>query len=74
MKIHSRHTHLLFSIVMTMIVACIVTCVLTAVNHGFTDFLANWMRSFVIVWVVAFPSVFFVAPPVLRWVQKLTAP
>jgi len=53
MKIHPRYSHLLFSLIVTLIVACIVTCVLTAVNHGFTDFVSYWMRSFVIVWVVA---------------------
>jgi hypothetical protein len=71
MKIHPRHSHLVFSLIMTMIVACIVTCVLTAVNHGFADFISNWARSFVIVWAVAFPSVFIIAPPVQRWVQRM---
>jgi Protein of unknown function (DUF2798) len=71
MKIQPRHSHLVFSLIITMIVACIVTCVLTAVNHGFTDFISNWARGFVIVWVVAFPSVFIVGPPVQRWVQRM---
>ncbi len=72
MKIHLKYSHLVFSLIMSVIVASIVTFVLTAVNHGFADFIPNWAHNFIIVWVVAFPSVFLVAPQVHRLVTRLT--
>ena len=58
---------------MSMIVAFIVTGVLTAVNLGYANFILNWTRNFGIAWAIAFISVLVIAPPVSRWVQRLTA-
>jgi len=73
MKLSARHTHLLFSLITSMIVACIVTFVLTVVNHGFQNFFMSWERSFVVAWMAAFPSVLLIAPRVRKLVQRLTA-
>jgi Protein of unknown function (DUF2798) len=71
MKINPKYFHLVFSFVTSLIVAGIVTFVLTAINHGFTDFIPNWVHNFIIVWVVAFPSVFIVAPQVQRLLKRM---
>lgn len=73
MKFHPRHSHWLFSLIMSMIVAGIVTGVLTAANHGYQDFFPSWEHSFFIAWAIAFIAVFFVAPQVRKLVQRLTS-
>jgi len=72
MKVHPRHTHWIFSLIMSMIVAGIVTAVLTAVNHGSQDFVWSWEHSFIIAWAIAFLAVLLIAPQVRKLVQRLT--
>lgn len=73
MKFHPRHTHWLFSLIMSMIVAGIVTGVLTLVNHGDQDFILSWEHSFIVAWAIAFVAVLLVAPQVRKLVQRLTS-
>ena len=73
MIIHHRHAHPLFSLLMSMIVAFIVTAVLTDVNFGFQNFIANWARSFLIAWPIAFFAVLMISPRVHKLVKWLTA-
>jgi hypothetical protein len=73
MKIHPRHSHLLFSLTTSMIVAGIVTCVLTAVNFGYTDFVWHWSKSFLIAWPIAFLAVFFISPRIHRLIKRIAA-
>lgn len=74
MKIHPRHTNLLFSFVMLLSMAFIMSGVLTAIFDGFTNFIASWMFGFSIAWPIAFPAVLLIAPRVRRLVQQLTVP
>jgi uncharacterized membrane protein YhdT len=73
MKLHPKHSHWLFSLIMSMIVAGIVTSVLTVVDHGYKDFMPSWEHSFVIAWAIAFLAVLLVAPQVRKLVQRLTS-
>ena len=73
MKFHPRHSHWLFSLIMSMIVAGIVTSVLTVVDHGYKDFMPSWEHSFIIAWAIAFLAVLLVAPQVRKLVQRLTS-
>ncbi len=55
--------HLVFSFVMGALMITIMTFVITLVNVGLApDFLARWMRAFLIAYVVGVPVIFFFAP------------
>ncbi len=54
--------HLVFSFVMGALMITIMTFVITLVNVGLApDFLARWLRAFLIAYVVGVPVIFFLA-------------
>jgi len=71
MKINPKYSHLVFSLITSMIVAGIVTCVLTAVNLGYDDFMRHWEHSFIIAWAIAFVSVLIISPRIHRLVKRM---
>lgn len=73
MKIHPRHSNLLFALFMSLGMVLIMSGVLAVIYRGFEGFLENWARGFIIAWPFAFPSVLVLAPRVRRLVQGLTA-
>lgn len=55
--------HLVFSIIMGAMMVFLMTFVITLVNLGWVEhFVAAWMRSFLIAYVVAVPVIYFLAP------------
>ena len=55
--------HLVFSSVMGAMMVSIVTFVITTVNFGFgPNFLVSWATAFGIAYVIAVPTIFFLAP------------
>ena len=64
--------YLVFSLVMAALMVFLMTFVITLVNLGWVNyFLAAWMKSFVIAYVVAVPVIFFLAPIARRIAGKL---
>ena len=58
---------LVFSIIMGAMMVFLMTFVITLVNVGWgAHFLAAWMKSFVIAYLVAVPVIFFIAPVARR--------
>lgn len=64
--------HLVFSLIMAAIMVCLMTCVITAVNTGFgAGFLGRWAWAFVVAYVFAAPTIFFLAPLARRMTAAL---
>jgi hypothetical protein len=73
MKIDAKHSNLLFAFFMSVLMALLMSGVLTAIHLGFrSDFIAQWLHSFVLAWPIAFPSILLIAPVVRIIVAKLT--
>jgi hypothetical protein len=59
--------HMVFSVIMAAMMVFLMTFVITLVNLGWVSyFLAAWMKSFVIAYVIAVPVIFFLAPVARR--------
>jgi len=62
--------HMVFSIVMGTMMISIMTFVITWVNVGMgPQFIAAWLRAFVIAYIVGVPVIFYLAP----LARKITA-
>lgn len=63
-----------FGFILATIMTFIISGISNVVALGITDpgFVAKWMESWAATWVVAFPTVLFVAPFVRRFVGKIT--
>ena len=58
----------------TPLIATLVSAFVLAINHGIhAGFAAQWLKSCLTTWPVAFPTVTLVAPWVRRIVGRLTA-
>ena len=75
MKLPKRLAHAVFSLIMSALSALLVSGVVMLRIHGpAPDFLARWMNAFLTAWPVILPVIFFVAPLVRRWTDRLTGP
>lgn len=74
MRIPAKFAPLLFSALLSAIMVCIVSGFVLVTTQGFHDgLLAEWLRSCVTTWPVAFPTVAVVAPWVRRLVARITS-
>ena len=74
MRIPARFSPILFSALLSAIMVCIVSAFVLAISQGIhADFAAQWIRSCVTTWPIAFPTVAIVAPWVRKIVGRLTA-
>jgi len=74
MSIPARFAPLLFSALLSAIMVCIVSAFVLVMAQGIHPALpAQWLRSCLTTWPVAFPTVFVVAPLVRRTVARITA-
>lgn len=63
MRIPARFAPILFSALLSAIMVCIVSAFVLATSQGVSsDFVGQWLRSCIITWPVAFPTVAIVAP------------
>lgn len=70
MRIPARFAPILFSALLSAIMVCIVSTFVLAISQGVNSgFLAQWLRSCMTTWPVAFPTVAIVAP----WVRRIVA-
>jgi hypothetical protein len=61
-----------FALIMGVVTTAVISFTLIAVNIGFTSvFLATWLRSWAMAYVVVIPIILIVAPRVQRLVDKL---
>ena len=61
---------MVFSLLMGAMMIFLMTFVITLVNDGITaDFVGQWMRAFLIAYVVGVPVIYFLAPTA----RKITA-
>ncbi|HET7844977.1 MAG TPA: DUF2798 domain-containing protein [Xanthomonadales bacterium] len=75
MRIPRRHAPLLFGALLSTIMVAVVSAFVLALNQGFhAGFAWQWLRSSATTWLIAFPTVTFVAPRVRRLVERMTAP
>jgi uncharacterized protein DUF2798 len=73
MRIPSRLAPLLFGALLSAIMVAIVSAFVLATTRGMhAGFAADWLRSCLTTWPVAFPTVTLVAPWVRRVVASLT--
>ncbi len=74
MRIPARFAPILFSALLSAIMVCIVSAFVLVTSQGFhAGLAAQWVKSCVTTWPVAFPTVAIVAPWVRRIVQRVTA-
>lgn len=73
MRIPRRYAPLLFGALLSGIMVCIVSAFVLVLNQGLhADFFVQWLRSCATTWLIAFPTVTFLAPRVRRVVERLT--
>jgi hypothetical protein len=73
MRIPARFSPILFSALLSAIMVCIVSAFVLTISQGIhSGFLAQWLKSCVTTWPVAFPTVAIVAPWVRRVVSQIT--
>jgi membrane protein implicated in regulation of membrane protease activity len=68
MKIHHRHSHLIFGIIQSGITSAIASAVATF-SSGSS--LVHWAGSWAVAWITMLPIVIFAAPVIKRLVDKL---
>lgn len=74
MRIPARYAPILFSALLSAIMVCIVSAFVLVVSQGVHPGLpAQWLKSCVTTWPVAFPTVAIVAPWVRGVVGRLTS-
>ena len=74
MRIPTRFSPLLFGALLSMIMVAVVSAFVLATSQGIhPGFLAQWTKSCMTTWPMAFVTVTLVAPMVRRTVAKLTA-
>ena len=74
MRIPARFAPILFRALLSAIMVCIVSAFVLIVSQGIhADFYANWIKSCLTTWPVAFPTVAVVAPLVRQFVGRITA-
>jgi hypothetical protein len=74
MRIPARFAPVLFGALLSAIMVGLVSAFVLAITQGVhSGFAAQWFRSCVTTWPVAFPTVTLVAPWVRRVVGQLTA-
>jgi hypothetical protein len=73
MRIPARFAPVLFSALLSAIMVCIVSAFVLAISQGVqSGFPAQWLRSSLTTWPIAFPTVAIVAPWVRRIVGRVT--
>lgn len=74
MRIPARFASILFSALLSVIMVGIVSAFVLTISQGIhPGFAAQWLKSCVTTWPVAFPTVAVVAPWVRRIVSRVTA-
>ncbi len=67
----AQKKHLQFACAMSALTTCFVSFALVAVNYGLRPgFMAVWMRSWLLAFVLVGLSIYFVAPHVRRFVDR----
>ncbi len=75
MQIPARYAPIVFGAILSAIMVAIVSAFVLVTTQGIQpQFLAQWGRSCLMTWPVAFPTVTIVAPWVRRIVARVTAP
>lgn len=73
MRIPARYAPILFSALLSAIMVCIVSAFVLATSQGInSEFPAQWLKSCITTWPVAFPTVAIVAPLVRRIITQIT--
>ena len=73
MRIPARFAPILFSALLSAIMVCIVSAFVLSISQGIhAGFAAQWLKSCITIWPVAFPTVAIVAPWVRRLVSRVT--
>jgi hypothetical protein len=74
MRIPVRFSPIVFGALLSMIMVAVVSAFVLAMNQGLhSGFLAQWSKSCVTIWPMAFVTVTVVAPLVRKVVAKVTA-
>jgi Protein of unknown function (DUF2798) len=73
MRIPARYAPILFGALLSLIMVSLVSAFVIAVTQGFhAEFGSQWLKSCLMTWPVAFPTVTVIAPWVRRLVGHLT--
>jgi hypothetical protein len=74
MRIPARYAPIVFGALLSIVMVAIVSAFVLAINQGIRPgFMAQWLKSSVTTWPVAFVAVTLVAPWVRKVVGRVTA-
>ena len=74
MRISVRFAPIVFGALLSSIMVAVVSGFVLATTRGIdAGFIAQWLKSCLITWPIAFPTVTLVAPWVRRMVSQMTA-
>lgn len=74
MRIPARYAPLLFGAILSVIMVSVVSAFVLATTRGLhAGFVAQWLKSCLTTWPIAFPTVTIVSPWVRRLVTSVTA-
>jgi hypothetical protein len=75
MRIPARFAPIVFGALLSAIMVAVVSAFVLFSTHGLqAGFASQWLRSCVMTWPVAFPTVTLIAPWVRRIVGRITSP
>ena len=73
MRIPARFSNVVFGALLSAIMVCVVSAFVLTITQGISPrFLSQWLRSCVMTWPFAFPTVAIVAPWVRKVVDRVT--
>jgi hypothetical protein len=66
-----RGANVLFVLVLSGAMAAIMSLAMTIVHSGVdASLVSRWLRSFLIAWLIAFPSALLIVPPIRRFTDS----
>ena len=69
-RLPRRYAPIVFGLVMSTLICAVTSSMIVAINTGFdAGFCERWLRSYVMAWAFAFPTVVLLAPHVRRWIE-----
>lgn len=71
-RLPRRYAPIVFALIMSTLICAVTSSMIVAINTGFdAGFVERWMRSYVMAWAFAFPTVVLLAPQVRRWIESV---
>ncbi len=72
-RLPRRYGPIVFALVMSTLICAVTSSMIVAINTGFdAGYVERWLRSYVMAWAFAFPTVVLLAPHVRRLIDSVS--